>query len=98
MNEGELVAATQAAESRAIPVAPILIAMVAGALVGWLCGPDARIGSMEIVRIFDFLGTLFINLLKMLIVPLVMASIVTGVASLGSGRDLGRLGFKTLSF
>jgi len=92
------VATTNAAESRAVPVAPILIAMAAGALIGWLCGPDTRIGSLEVVRLFDFAGTLFINLLKMLIVPLVMASIITGVASLGSGRDLGRLGLRTLSF
>jgi proton glutamate symport protein len=92
------VAVTQTSESRSIPVAPILIAMAIGALVGWLIGPAARIGDFEIIRLFDFLGTLFINLLKMLIVPLVAASIITGVASLGSGRDLGRLGLKTLMF
>jgi len=34
----------------------------------------------------------------MLIVPLILASVITGVASLGSGPDLGRLGGKTLSF
>ena len=84
--------------SRPIPVAPILIAMALGALVGWLTGPDGYIGGVEVMRLFDFLGTLFINLLKMLIVPLVMASIIIGVASLGSGRDLGRLGIKTLIF
>jgi len=72
--------------------------MAAGALLGWLIGPDARIGDFDPVRFFDFLGTLFINLLKMLIVPLIASSIVTSVAALGSGRDLGRLGAKTLSF
>jgi proton glutamate symport protein len=87
-----------AAASRPIPVTPILIAMALGALIGWLTGPDTRIGDMEVVRLFDFLGTLFINLLKMLIVPLVMASIITGVASLGSGRDIGRLGLKAFTF
>jgi Na+/H+-dicarboxylate symporters len=87
-----------AADSRPIPVAPILIAMALGALVGWLTGPDARIGSVDVVRLFDFAGTLFINLLKMLIVPLIASSIITSVAALGSGRDLGRLGLKTLSF
>src|SRR5262249_6729170 len=40
----------------------------------------------------------FINLLKMVVVPLIAASIITGVAGLGSGRDLGRLGIKTLAF
>ncbi len=72
--------------------------MAAGALLGWLLGPDARIGPFDPVRFFDFLGTLFINLLKMLIVPLISSSIITSVAALGSGRDLGRLGLKTLSF
>jgi Na+/H+-dicarboxylate symporter len=84
--------------SRPAPVAPILVAMVAGALLGWLIGPDARLGPFDPVRFFEFLGTLFINLLKMLIVPLIASSIVTSVAALGTGRDLGRLGFKTLSF
>ncbi len=84
--------------SRPTPVAPILIAMVAGALLGWLIGPDARLGPFDPVRFFEFLGTLFINLLKMLIVPLISSSIITSVAALGSGRDLGRLGLKTLSF
>ncbi len=81
-----------------MPVTPILIAMALGALAGWLTGPEGHIGDFQILSLFDFLGTLFINLLKMLIVPLVMASIITGVASLGSGRDLGRLGIKTLLF
>jgi proton glutamate symport protein len=86
------------ATSRPTPVAPILIAMAVGGLVGWLIGPDTRWGGFDPVRFFEFLGTLFINLLKMLIVPLIASSIVTSVAALGSGRDLGRLGFKTLSF
>jgi len=84
--------------ARPTPVAPILIAMVVGGLVGWFTGPDAHIGSLEVVKLFEFIGTLFINLLKMLIVPLIASSIITGVAGLGSGRDLGRLGLKTLSF
>ncbi len=50
------------------------------------------------MRFFEFLGTLFVNLLKMLIVPLISSSIITSVAALGSGRDLGRLGAKTLGF
>jgi Na+/H+-dicarboxylate symporter len=72
--------------------------MVAGALIGWLIGPDGRVAGFQVIGLFDFLGTLFINLLKMVVVPLIAASIITGVASLGSGRDLGRLGLKTLVF
>jgi len=36
--------------------------------------------------------------LKMLIVPLILSSVITGVASLGTGPDLGRLGGKTIAF
>ncbi len=86
------------ATGKSAPVLPILIAMVAGGLVGWLIGPDAAIGSVKIIPFFDLVGTMFINLLKMIIVPLILASVITGVAGLGSGPDIGRLGSKTLAF
>src|SRR6187399_2350616 len=85
-------------DSKPAPVVPILIAMFAGAFTGWLLGPDAAIGSFKLLPVFDLLGAMFINLLKMLIVPLILSSVITGVASLGTGPDLGRLGGKTLSF
>ena len=44
------------------------------------------------------MGTLFIRLLKMIIVPLIFSSIVVGVSSLGSGRALGRIGAKTFAY
>jgi proton glutamate symport protein len=72
--------------------------MVLGALVGWIVGPEGKVGGVEILGLFEFLGSLFLNLLKMVVVPLIAASIITGVASVGSGRDLGRLGLKTLAF
>ena len=80
-------------QSRPISATPILVAMAVGAIVGWLVGPEAKI-----LGFCDFLGTVFLNLLKMVVVPLIAASIITGVASVGSGRDLGRLGIKTLAF
>jgi proton glutamate symport protein len=86
------------AETRPVPVLPILIAMVLGGFAGWLVYPDGMLGGLNLVPLFDTVGTLFINLLKMLIVPLIMASVITGVAALGTGPDLGRLGFKTISF
>jgi proton glutamate symport protein len=84
--------------SRPIAATPILVAMVIGVIVGWLIGPDGQVGGVQVLGFFDFLGTLFINLLKMVVVPLIAASIITGVASVGSGRDLGRLGVKTLAY
>ncbi|HKE44067.1 MAG TPA: dicarboxylate/amino acid:cation symporter [Steroidobacteraceae bacterium] len=76
----------------------ILIAIAVGALVGYLVGPDAAIFSVPVVSVFDFLGTLFVNALKMLVVPLIVSSVISGVAGIGSARDLGRLGGKTLLF
>jgi len=85
-------------ESRPISAIPILIAMVIGAVAGWIVGPSGKLGGVEVLGLFEFLGTLFINLLKMVVVPLISASIITGVASVGSGRDLGRLGIRTVAF
>jgi len=76
----------------------ILIAIGVGALTGYLAGPDAALFGMPLVPVFDLLGTLFVNALKMLVVPLITASVISGVAGIGSARDLGRLGGKTLLF
>jgi proton glutamate symport protein len=86
------------ADTKPTPVLPILIAMVLGAIVGRAAFPDGVIGGVQLLPLLDTVGTMFINLLKMLIVPLILASVITGVASLGSGPDLGRLGGKTLGF
>ena len=68
----------------------ILIAMLLGILAGTL-------GGSAIVPYFAWLGQLFIKLLKMVIVPLVLTSIISGVASIGSG-GLGRLFTKTFGY
>ena len=84
--------------ARGVTATPILVAMAAGAVVGYLLGPTGQVAGLDLLPLFDFLGTIFINMLKMVVVPLISASIITGVAALGSGRDLGRLGIKTLTF
>ena len=76
----------------------IVIAIGLGAFVGYLVGPDARPFGLDVIAFFDFLGTMFVNALKMLVVPLIVSSIISGVAGLGSSHDLGRLGGKTLLF
>lgn len=50
------------------------------------------------IRPFDFVADLFMALLRMLIVPIVFASIISGVASVGSFGDLRRLGTKTFVY
>ena len=46
----------------------------------------------------SFVGSLFLNALKMVVIPLVMTSIICGVAKIGEDKDFGRLGIKTLLF
>jgi proton glutamate symport protein len=47
---------------------------------------------------FDFLAQIFLQLLKMLIVPLVLTSIIAGVAGVGAGGNLRRMGLKTFTY
>ena len=68
----------------------ILVAMVAGVVVGVAMGDEAKI--------FTPLGTLFIQLIKMLVVPLVGISIISGAASLGSSRSAGRIGVTSIAY
>ena len=46
----------------------------------------------------QFVGKLFLNALKMIVVPLIVASLICGVSSMGNGASIGRLGIKTMSF
>ena len=76
----------------------ILIAIAAGMLAGWLTGETGEFLGITAYSVYDFFGTLFINALKMLIVPLISSSIIVGVAGIGSTGNLGRLGGKTFGF
>jgi len=76
----------------------ILGAMALGALLGAVVGNEGTLFGLDVIKLCDFLGTLFLNLLKMLIVPLVMASVITGVAGMGGTRNLGRLGGVSVLF
>ncbi len=76
----------------------ILIAIVLAGFIGWIGGPNPSFFGFPVLPAYQFVGTLFINALKMLIVPLIMSSIIVGVAGIGSSGDLGRLGGKTLGY
>ncbi|NOX18440.1 MAG: dicarboxylate/amino acid:cation symporter [Chlorobi bacterium] len=68
----------------------ILIALVLSIFFG-LFFPDA-------VSYVSWMGTIFLNALKMIIIPLILSSIVSGVANIGGASDFGRLGVKTLGY
>lgn len=68
----------------------ILIMLVAGGLFGYYFD--------SATAYTDWIGVVFLRALNMIIVPLILCSIITGVASLGSSGNLGRLGLKTMGF
>lgn len=76
----------------------ILIAMALAVGAGLLTEPDTAFLDVKLVAVYDFLGTLFINALKMLIVPLVASAMINGIGNIGSGGALGRLGFRTVLY
>jgi Na+/H+-dicarboxylate symporter len=67
-----------------------MVGMLAGGICGWAFG--------ERMLAVKFLGDLFLNALKMMIVPLIVASMISGVASLGDVRRLGRTGLVTIGY
>jgi Na+/H+-dicarboxylate symporter len=75
----------------------ILIALVLGVIAGYF-STGHSIWNVPLVSVYDFGGQLFLNALKMLIVPLIASSIAIGVAGLGNTDSLGSMGFKTLLF
>jgi Na+/H+-dicarboxylate symporter len=68
----------------------VVIAMIIGAAVGAAMGHDAAI--------FAPLGAIFINLIKMLVIPLVAVSIIAGAANLGNSPAAGKIGVGTFVF
>jgi Na+/H+-dicarboxylate symporter len=77
----------------------ILLGMGLGIVVGLvlnLAFPDA----FEMVNGYFLVpvGKIFVNLIKMLVVPIVLVSIILGTAGISDPKKLGRIGFKTISF
>jgi len=76
----------------------ILIALALAVVAGLLTGTETALFSITFYSMFDFVGTLFLNALKMLIVPLIVSSIIVGIAGIGGSQNLGKLGGKTLLY
>jgi len=52
----------------------------------------------EAVKAISWMGDLFLRALKMIIIPLILSSLISGVTNIGSGSNLGRLGLKTMAY
>jgi proton glutamate symport protein len=68
----------------------VIIALVFGVLWGWRF-PESAMA-------FGFVGDLFLRLLKMIIIPLIFTSLVSGIAGLGDAKKVGTMGLKTVIY
>lgn len=68
----------------------ILFAMVAGILSGWYFG--------ESILVIEWLGDMFLDTLKMIILPLIIAAVISGVTAMGDIRKLGKVGGITILY
>lgn len=72
----------------------IFASLVLSVIVGLVLGEGA---AAPVKTWIAPIGTMFINLIKMMIVPVVFCSLVVGMTSMGDMKKLGRIGIKTLS-
>ena len=77
----------------------VLLALLAGVLVGLFFKSQIAAGIMtpDDAAMFKFLGTLFINLIKMVVVPLVFFALIYGITNLGEGQNFSRVATKAVA-
>jgi len=68
----------------------ILIGLVLGVLYGLFLSPY--------ISYVDWMGVVFLRALKMIIVPLILSSLISGITNIGNAENLGRLGLKTILY
>ena len=79
--------------------ASIMVGMILGVVVGWLVNQQLLAWVMDAehwARSFQMLSTIFLNLIKMLVAPLVLATIISGLAHMGDSSAVGRIGFRAI--
>jgi Na+/H+-dicarboxylate symporter len=78
----------------------ILIALALGIVVGYACHeafPDPKTAA-AIAGYISLVTDLFLRLIKMIIAPLVLSTLIVGITHMGSGSSLGRIGLKTMGW
>ena len=74
----------------------VLIGLGAGGLLGVVASAFASPSLLAAVRAVEPVGTIFVNAIRMAVVPLVVASLVAGIVSISDARSLTRLGARSL--
>ena len=76
----------------------LLVGVLGGLAINWTLGGTHPNVVWLVSNITQPVGTVFLNLLLMIVVPLVFASLVVGVAGIGDIRKLGRIGLKSFAY
>ena len=78
----------------------IAIGIALGVLVGWACHHFAGSAQRaeEIASYFSLVTDIFLRMIKMIIAPLVFATLVGGIASMGNSRSVGRIGLRAMTW
>ena len=78
----------------------ILIGMVLGVIAGQLLyvNVDAGVVKESVAPWLKLLSDIFLHLIKMLVAPLVLATVVVGIANMGDSSALGRIGMRALAW
>jgi Na+/H+-dicarboxylate symporter len=78
----------------------IVVGMILGIAVGTVCHsafPDPA-DAAGVAEYFGLATTVFLRLIKMIIAPLVFSTLVVGIAHMGDGNAIGRIGLKTMGW
>lgn len=76
----------------------VFVAIALAILAGMITGTDQSLFGITYYELYDLIGNLFLNALKLVIVPLVASSIITGVAKMGEENAVLSLGAKTFGY
>ncbi|MCW0315375.1 Proton/glutamate-aspartate symporter [Pantoea ananatis] len=76
----------------------ILIALVLGIVVGAVLHNQPEDREWLVNNILSPAGDIFIHLIKMIVVPIVISSLIVGIAGVGDAKKLGRIGLKTILY
>jgi len=76
----------------------ILIALAFAVVVGSFTNSINQVSGFDLTPIYEFFGAMFLNALKMIIVPLIVSSIIVGIVSIEQDGSFARMGGKTLVY
>ncbi len=76
----------------------IVIALILGILVGAFLHNAPELRTDIVANVLHPLGKIFINLIKMIVVPLVLSMLILGISNAGDSKSVGKLGFKTIVY